>query len=83
MTEVGRVPWIVYGLMVLRDGVSITVPTGVVALSLIVYTITYAALMVADVYLLAKFAKAGVTESEEDKTAPTAEDNLSLVGVQD
>jgi cytochrome d ubiquinol oxidase subunit I len=83
MTEVGRVPWIVYGLMVLRDGVSITVPTGIVALSLIVYTITYAALIVADIYLLAKFARAGVPESEEDKPEPNAEDNLSLVGAQD
>jgi len=81
MTEVGRVPWIVYGLMILRDGVSITVPIGFVATSLIVYTITYAALMVADIYLLAKFAKAGVLESDEDKTDTTAEDNLSLAGV--
>ncbi len=81
MTEVGRVPWIVYGLMILKDGVSITVPIGFVATSLIVYTITYAALMVADIYLLAKFAKAGVPESDEDKTDTSAEDNLSLVGV--
>lgn len=81
MTEVGRVPWIVYGLMILRDGVSITVPIGFVATSLIVYTITYAALMVADIYLLVKFAKAGVPESDEDKTDTTAEDNLSLAGV--
>jgi len=80
MTEVGRVPWIVYGLMILRDGVSITVPIGFVATSLIMYTITYAALMVADIYLLAKFAKAGVPESDEDKTDTSAEDNLSLVG---
>ena len=83
MTEVGRVPWIVYGLMVLKDGVSITVPIGVVAASLIVYTITYAALMGADIYLLTKFAKAGVPESNEDVTNTPAEDNLSLIGVQD
>jgi cytochrome d ubiquinol oxidase subunit I len=83
MTEVGRVPWIVYGLMVLKDGVSITVPIGVVAASLIVYTITYAALMGADIYLLTKFAKAGVPESNEDVTHTPAEDNLSLIGVQD
>ena len=83
MTEVGRVPWIVYGLMVLKDGVSINVPIGVVATSLIVYTITYAALMGADIYLLTKFAKAGVPESYEDATDNLAEDNLSLIGVQD
>ena len=83
MTEVGRIPWIVYGLMILKDGVSVTVPVGVVAASLIVYTITYAALMGADIYLLAKFAKAGVPESEEDITDSADEDNLSLVGAQD
>ena len=66
--------------MILKDGVSITVPVGVVATSLIVYTITYAALMGADIYLLEKFAKAGVPDSEEDKTDTTSEDNLSLVG---
>jgi cytochrome d ubiquinol oxidase subunit I len=83
MTEVGRIPWIVYGLMVLKDGVSITVPTGIVAMSLIVYTITYAALMVAAIYLLAKFAKAGVPQSEEGQQDTDADDNLSLVGAQD
>ena len=69
--------------MVLKDGVSITVPTGVVAMSLIVYTITYAALIVADVYLLAKFAKAGVPETETGKNDTPSEDNLSLVGAQE
>jgi len=83
LTEVGRVPWIVYGLMILKDGVSINVPVGVVATSLIVYTITYAGLMGADIYLLKKFAKTGVPEVEEDKTDTTAEDILSLVGAQD
>jgi len=83
MTEVGRVPWLVFGLMVLRDGVSIVVPIGVVATSLIVYTITYAALMGADIYLLRKFAKIGVPESRDDVTDTPAEENLSLIGAQD
>ena len=83
MTEVGRVPWLVFGLMVLRDGVSVVVPIGVVATSLIVYTITYAALMGADIYLLRKFAKIGVPESRDDVTDTPAEENLSLIGAQD
>jgi cytochrome d ubiquinol oxidase subunit I len=83
LTEVGRVPWIVYGLMVLKDGVSITVPIGVVAMSLVVYTITYAALIVANVYLLAKFAKAGVPETDTAKYEIHTEENLSLVGTQE
>jgi cytochrome bd-type quinol oxidase subunit 1 len=54
-----------------------------VALSLIVYTLIYAALMAAAIYLLAKFARAGVPESGEDEIQIVTEDNLSIVGAQD
>ncbi|MFN2137818.1 MAG: cytochrome ubiquinol oxidase subunit I [Candidatus Promineifilaceae bacterium] len=59
LTEFGRFPWIVYGLMKIADGVSITVPSWSVGLTLIGYTLIYAALMVATIYLLAKFARRG------------------------
>ncbi len=58
LTETGRQPWIVQGLLKTADGVSPLSP-GMVLASLIGYTLIYAALMVADVYLLSKFAKAG------------------------
>ena len=58
-TEMGRQPWIVFGLMKTADGVSTTLTPGMVLLTLIVFTLVYGALMVADVYLLVKFAKAG------------------------
>ncbi|MCM2255986.1 MAG: cytochrome ubiquinol oxidase subunit I [Vicinamibacteria bacterium] len=59
-TEMGRQPWIVYGLQKTADGVSPNVSTGEVALSLVVFTLLYGVLMAADFYLLAKYAKQGV-----------------------
>jgi cytochrome d ubiquinol oxidase subunit I len=62
MTELGRQPWVVYGVMKTADAVSPHVTVGMVAVSLIVFTLLYGGLMAADVYLLAKFAKAGLPE---------------------
>ncbi len=59
-TEIGRAPWIVFGLQKIADGVSKAVTAGELWLSLVGFTMLYAALMAADVYLLAKYAKAGV-----------------------
>ncbi len=59
LTEMGRYPWVVYGLMKIEDAISPTVSAASVLFTLIVYTLIYAVLMVADVYLLRKFALAG------------------------
>ncbi len=66
LTEVGRQPWIVFGLMQTQDAVSPAVSTGMVLASLVAFTLLYAALMAADVYLLGKFARRGFTEGEEE-----------------
>jgi cytochrome bd ubiquinol oxidase subunit I len=60
LTELGRVPWVVHGLMLIQDGVSNTVPAFQVLISLLGYTLVYAALMVANIYLLTKYARRGV-----------------------
>ena len=60
-TEIGRSPWIVYGLQKITDGVSPAVSAGELWLTLVGFTLLYGALMVADVYLLAKYARGGVT----------------------
>jgi cytochrome bd ubiquinol oxidase subunit I len=57
LTELGRQPWIVFGLMKTTQAVSPTVPAAMVAFSLLGFTLLYGALMVVDVYLMAKFAK--------------------------
>ena len=58
-TEIGRQPWAVFGVMRVEAAVSNTVGAGSVLLSLILFSLLYGALMVADVYLLKKYATAG------------------------
>jgi cytochrome d ubiquinol oxidase subunit I len=65
LTEVGRQPWIVFGLMLTQDGVSPTVGPGMVVLSLLAFCLIYGALMVANVYLLVKYARKGTAADAE------------------
>ena len=83
LTELGRFPWVVYGLMKIEDGRSPVVSGGSVLFSLIVFTVLYGALMVADVYLLQKFAKAGPSSVEAGAGTDSGEQFPSLVGAQD
>jgi len=59
LTEMGRQPWIVQGLLKTEQGVTPTNTPGMVLFTLIGFVVIYAVLMVADVYLLTNFAKAG------------------------
>ena len=59
LTETARQPWIVHGLLKTEDAMSPNLSPAMVLFTWIGFALTYAALMVADVYLLAKFAKAG------------------------
>jgi cytochrome d ubiquinol oxidase subunit I len=60
LTEVGRQPWIVFGVLKTSDAVSTAVSAGEVLFSLVLFTLLYGALMVVDVYLLKRFAVAGI-----------------------
>jgi cytochrome bd ubiquinol oxidase subunit I len=66
LTEMGRQPWIVVGLMKTTDGVSPLVADSTVLASLVIFTLLYAALMAAEVYLLAKYARADTAEVAAD-----------------
>lgn len=59
LTELGRQPWVVYGLMKTVNASSPSVTAGMVLATLIGFTLLYGVLMAADIYLLAKFSKAG------------------------
>lgn len=59
VAEVGRQPWIVYGLLRTSDAVSKSIEPTQVWASIIGFTIFYGALGIVDVYLLAKYAKKG------------------------
>jgi cytochrome d ubiquinol oxidase subunit I len=63
VTELGRQPWIVFGLLKTADGVSKNVSAGMVGASLAVFVLLYGALMVADVWLLRKYAILGIEKS--------------------
>jgi cytochrome bd ubiquinol oxidase subunit I len=58
VTEVGRQPWIVYGLMKTADAAS-PVSTVQVAVSLIAFTIVYTLLGITAFYLIARHARKG------------------------
>jgi cytochrome d ubiquinol oxidase subunit I len=58
-TEIGRQPWIVFGLQRTQDAVSKSVTPAEVLTSLILFTLVYASLFGADAFLLYKFARQG------------------------
>ena len=76
MTELGRQPWIVQGLMKTNAGVS-PVDTWAVGLSLVLFTVLYGALAVADVYLLVKYARGDATAVPTTPTGDAIEPELA------
>ncbi len=59
VTEVGRQPWAVYGLMLTADAVSANVTVAQVLFSLISIFVFYAVMLVVVCYLIIKFIKKG------------------------
>ena len=57
VAEIGRQPWIVYGLLRTADAASKNLTPGDVLGSLIAFIVIYVSLAVVDVYLLARYAK--------------------------
>ncbi|MBW5480779.1 cytochrome ubiquinol oxidase subunit I [Streptomyces bambusae] len=71
-TEMGRQPWVVYGVLRTREAVSPGVSQAEVLTSMIVFTLLYAVLAVIEVRLLVKYVKAGPPElTEADLNPPT------------
>ncbi len=82
LTEVGRFPWVVFGLMKVQDGVSPTVPSSLVITSLILFTLIYAALMAAGIYLMSKYAKIGPPPAEDEPSEIATEAEMTFAGSQ-
>lgn len=59
MTEFGRQPWTVFGLMQTKDSISPSVTSGQILFSVISFTTIYAALGAVMVYLFVKVIKSG------------------------
>lgn len=71
-TEIGRQPWVVYGVMTTKQGVSPSVSAGEVLTSMIVYTLLYGALAVVEVKLFMDYMRKGAE--------PVADDGEDLPG---
>lgn len=71
LTEIGRQPWVVYGYLKTEDAISPNLSIGMILTTLIGFTLIYSGLMVADIYLLKKFA----TKFELEPTPQEAEIN--------
>ncbi|HET7399767.1 MAG TPA: cytochrome ubiquinol oxidase subunit I [Intrasporangium sp.] len=76
-TEVGRQPWLVFGLMTTATGVSPAVSAGEVITSMVVYTLLYGALAVVEVRLFLAYVARGAEPfepphepSDQDEDAP-------------
>jgi cytochrome d ubiquinol oxidase subunit I len=68
LTEIGRQPWIVFGLQRTEDAASPNVSGEMVLLSLLVFTLLYGVLMAVDIYLLARYAR--TEPGKQDELAP-------------
>ncbi|MEN6436910.1 MAG: cytochrome ubiquinol oxidase subunit I [Anaerolineaceae bacterium] len=66
LTEMGRQPWVVFGHLKTADAVSPSITPGMVLTSLITFAVIYGVLMIADIYLLQKFARAGIPQETDE-----------------
>ncbi|MGD0173635.1 MAG: cytochrome ubiquinol oxidase subunit I [Anaerolineales bacterium] len=64
LTENGRQPWIVHGLLKTEDAVSPNLVPGMVIASLLLFVLFYTVLLAVDIYLLARSAKMGLPADE-------------------
>lgn len=71
VAEVGRQPWIVYGMMRTADAVS-PVPASSVALSLLAFIAVYTILGIVDIWLLRKYSLKGPDPLPQDPAHPAA-----------
>jgi cytochrome d ubiquinol oxidase subunit I len=76
-TEMGRQPWVVFGLMPTSAGVSPSTSVAEVATSLAMFTLLYGVLAIIEVKLLLRYVQAGLPELEpapdpDDVDAPLA-----------
>ncbi|HEY2816848.1 MAG TPA: cytochrome ubiquinol oxidase subunit I [Casimicrobiaceae bacterium] len=73
VTEVGRQPWVVYGLMRTREAVTPSLTGGDVLVSFMLYVIVYAVVFGAGIFYMAKVARAGPPSEVELRDAKLIE----------
>lgn len=78
MAEVGRQPWMVYGLQKVEAAISPAVSAGEILTTMIAFTVVYGVLAVADLYLLVKFIKQGPEGLTADGSMESSTKGVSL-----
>jgi cytochrome bd ubiquinol oxidase subunit I len=73
VAEVGRQPWLVYGMLRTSDGVSKSIDVVQVMTSLLAFTLFYGFLGAIDAYLLVKYAKKGPEGDASSSSMPGKE----------
>ncbi|GIN87636.1 cytochrome ubiquinol oxidase subunit I [Heyndrickxia sporothermodurans] len=79
MTEVGRQPWTIFGLMTTADSVSPNVSAGSVLFSIIMYVLIFTVLAIIMVYLMIREIKKGPAAHQNNSNVTI--DPFSKVGV--
>src|SRR6478735_4485225 len=78
-TEVGRQPWLVFGLMTTANGVSPSVSMGEVITSMVVFTLLYGALAVVEIKLFLHYVRKGAEPFEEPQNPADRDEDAPLV----
>lgn len=79
MTEIGRQPWTVFGLMTTADAISPNVSAGMILFSMIMYLLIFTILLVVMVYLMIREIKKG-PELQSKVAAKSITDPFNKVG---
>jgi cytochrome d ubiquinol oxidase subunit I len=77
LTESGRQPWVVQGIMLTRNGISPTLSTSSIAISLAAFVVIYAVIATIDLLLMLKYAKKQLPPAR-----PTAEADAPVPAVR-
>ncbi|GAA2017015.1 cytochrome ubiquinol oxidase subunit I [Terrabacter terrae] len=78
-TEVGRQPWLVFGLMTTAHGVSPSVSMGEVVTSMVVFTLLYGALAVVEIKLFLHYVRRGAEPFEKPQDPADRDEDAPLV----
>jgi cytochrome d ubiquinol oxidase subunit I len=69
LTEYGRQPWIVQGVLLTKNGVSPSIDTTTVAISILVFLILYGTLAIVDFLLMRRYARKEIAEPAAEEAA--------------
>jgi cytochrome d ubiquinol oxidase subunit I len=77
LTESGRQPWVVQGILLTRNGVSPSVSVATIAVSLVIFVLLYGVLATVDLLLMLRYSRkelpAAETSAEQDTPVPAVQ----------